>query len=194
MGATGRGCCEYTGVDAADIDIMMGTFTKSFSGMGGYICGSKEVIGYLRQHCAGSADHNSLSPVVCQQVLTAFKVIMGQDGTNIGKQKLQALRDNSNYFRMRLEEMGLIVFGRYDSPIIPVMLYNPGKISSFSRECFKRGLAVSVVGVKVVPILMSRARLCISAAHTRADLDRALKEIDEIADICNLRYERSIFG
>jgi serine palmitoyltransferase len=67
---------------------------------------------------------------------------MGEDGTNIGKQKIQALRDNANYFRMNLQEMGLHVLGHYDSPIMPVMLYNPTKICSFSRECFKRGLAV----------------------------------------------------
>ena len=119
---------------------------------------------------------------------------MGEDGTNIGKRKLQALRDNSNYFRMRLEEMGLQVLGQYDSPIMPVMLYNPCKISAFSRECLKRGLAVVVVGFPAVPILMSRARFCISACHSRVDLDRALKELDEIADICNLRYARSMIG
>jgi serine palmitoyltransferase len=119
---------------------------------------------------------------------------MGQDGTNIGKQKIQALRDNSKYFRMRLEDMGLQVMGRYDSPIMPMMLYNPTKISAFSRECFKRGLAVVVVGFPAVPILVSRARFCISAGHTRQDLDRALAEIDQVADICKIRYNRSIYG
>jgi serine palmitoyltransferase len=74
MGPTGRGLAEYAGVDTADIDIMMGTFTKSFGGMGGYIAASKDVISYLRRRCAGSSAHNSLSPVVCQQVITSFKV------------------------------------------------------------------------------------------------------------------------
>jgi len=194
MGSTGRGCAEYTGVDTSDIDIMMGTFTKSFGGMGGYIAGSTEVINYLRQKCAGSAFHNSLSPVVCQQIINSFKVIMGLDGTNIGKQKLRDLRDNSNYFRMRLNDMGLHVLGNYDSPIMPVMLYNPTKIAAFSRECLKRGLAVVVVGFPAVPILMSRARFCISAGHNREELDRALKEINEIADLLKLRYARSTFG
>ena len=119
---------------------------------------------------------------------------MGLDGTNIGKQKISALRDNSNYFRMRLIDMGLHVMGHYDSPIMPIMLYNPTKIGAFSRECLKRGLAVVVVGFPAVPILMSRARFCISAGHTRQDLDRALVEIDEIADILKLRYARSAFG
>jgi len=123
-----------------------------------------------------------------------FKVIMGRDGTNIGKQKIAALRDNSNYMRMRLTDMGLHVLGNYDSPIIPVMLYNPTKIAAFSRECLKRGLAVVVVGFPAVPILMSRARFCISAGHTREELDKALNEIDEIADILKLRYATSTFG
>jgi serine palmitoyltransferase len=119
---------------------------------------------------------------------------MGLDGTDIGKQKLRALRDNANYFRMRMNDMGLHVLGHFDSPIMPVMLYNPTKIAAFSRECLKRGLAVVVVGFPACPILMSRARFCISAGHTREELDRALIEIDEIADVLKLRYARSIFG
>ena len=119
---------------------------------------------------------------------------MGEDGTDIGKKKLRALRDNSNYFRMRLEEMGLHVLGHYDSPIIPVMLNNTTKVAAFSRECLKRGLAVVVVGFPAVPILMSRARFCISAGPSRQDLERALVEIDEIADILKLRYARSMIG
>ena len=119
---------------------------------------------------------------------------MGLDGTDIGKQKLRALRDNANYFRMRMNDMGLHVLGHFDSPIMPVMLYNPTKIAAFSRECLKRGLAVVVVGFPACPILMSRARFCISAGHTREELDRALIEIDEIADLLKLRYARSIFG
>ncbi|KAG7374506.1 AMP-dependent synthetase and ligase [Nitzschia inconspicua] len=194
MGPTGRGCAEYCGVDSADIDVMMGTFTKSFGGMGGYIAGSKDTISFLRRQCAGSAYHNSLSPVVCQQILSSFKVIMGEDGSNIGKKKIQALRDNSNYFRMKLKDMGLHVLGHYDSPIMPVMLYNPTKIAAFSRECFKRGLSVVVVGFPAVPILQSRARFCISAGHTRDQLDKALAEIDEVADVLKLRYEISTFG
>lgn len=194
MGPTGRGITEYLGVDTADVDIMMGTFTKSFGAMGGYIAGDKHVIDCLRQKCAASSYHNALSPVVCQQIITAFEVISGKDGTNIGKKKLQDLRDNSNYFRMKLNDMGLLVLGQYDSPIMPVMLYNPTKIGAFSRECLKRNLAVVVVGFPAVPILESRARFCISAGHTREDLDYALRQIDEIADILKLRYRHRVTG
>lgn len=192
MGPTGRGCCEYWGVN--DVDVLMGTFSKSFGGMGGYIAGKKELVDVIRARCSGSVHHNSLSPVICKQIITSFKIIMGADGTDIGRRKLRALRDNSNYFRLRLTEMGLQVLGDYDSPIMPILLYNPAKIAAFSRECYKRGLAVVVVGFPAVPILLSRARFCISAGHTRKDLDRAVREIDEIADLLQLRYKRRFFG
>lgn len=74
MGPTGRGCCEYTGVDPSEVDILMGTFTKSFGGMGGYVAADKRVVDMLRKECAGSAYHNSLSPVVCQQIISSFQV------------------------------------------------------------------------------------------------------------------------
>lgn len=84
--------------------------------------------------------------------------------------------------------MGLEVLGQYDSPVIPVMLYHIPKIALFSRECLKRGLAVVVVGAPAVPLLECRARFCMSAAHTREDLDRALEQIEEIVDIVNIRH------
>jgi serine palmitoyltransferase len=74
MGPTGRGCCEYTGVDPSEVDVLMGTFTKSFGGMGGYVAADKRIIDMLRRECAGSAYHNSLSPVVCQQIISSFQV------------------------------------------------------------------------------------------------------------------------
>ena len=61
-----------------------------------------------------------------------------------GRRKIAQLKDNANYFRQKLVEMGLHVIGQNDSPIIPVMLLQPTKIAAFSRECFERGLAVVV--------------------------------------------------
>lgn len=188
LGKTGRGVCEQTGVDPKDIDILMGTFTKSFSGMGGYIAGSKDLINFIKANSAGILYHNSMSPIICQQVITAFKVIMGRDGTDIGQKKLDALRDNSNFFRQELKRIGLEVIGDEDSPIIPVMLYVPSKIAAFSRECLKRGLAVVVVGFPAVSILTGRSRFCISAGHKREDLAKAIEVLDEVADVVRIKY------
>jgi len=194
LGKTGRGVCEYTGVNPADIDILMGTFTKSFSGMGGYIAASKDVIAQLRRHSSGIQYHNSLSPVVCQQILTAFKVIMGKDGTDIGVKKIAALQANSNYFRGEMERLGLHVYGHMDSPIIPVLIYLPGKVAAFSRECLKRGVAVVVVGFPATSVVLSRARFCISAGHTKEDLDKAVQVIDEVATLVGIKYCNSGLG
>ena len=194
LGKSGRGICEYKGVDPADIDILMGTFTKSFSGMGGYIAASHEVISYMKSVSAGVLYHNSLSPIVTRQILTAFKVIMGSIGGRIGRSKLDRLTENSNYFRSKLINMGLHVYGNYDTPIIPVLIYFPAKIAAFSRECLKRGLAVVVVGFPATSVILSRARFCVSAGHTRADLDFALEIIDEVADLLCLKYNKGFMG
>lgn len=150
LGATGRGVCEFAGVDTSEVDVLMGTFTKSFSGMGGYIAGSQALIDYLKSVSAGIRHHNAMSPIVTQQILTAFRVIMGEDGTDIGRNKIQALKDNANYFRAAMVDMGLHVYGSYDSPIVPVLIYFPAKVAAFSRECLKRGVAIVVVGMYAV--------------------------------------------
>lgn len=194
LGKTGRGICEYCGVDPSEIDIMMGTFTKSFGAMGGYIASSEDVVNHIRVNASGSVYANNMSPVVVQQVLTSLKIITGQDGTNRGAQKLKAIRDNANFFRQSLLDLGLECYGDWDSPIIPVMLYNPAKIAAFSRECWERKLAVVVVGFPAAPLVLSRARFCISAGHDMKDLKDALKKIEEVADLLKLRYRKSAFG
>jgi serine palmitoyltransferase len=172
----------------------MGTFTKSFGAMGGYIAASKQIIDYLKSQSAGFLYHNSMSPVVCQQILTAFKVIMGEDGTDIGRQKISRLVENSNFFRSEMIRIGLHVYGDMDSPIIPVLIYYPGKIAAFSRECLKRGLAVVVVGFPATSVILSRVRFCISAGHTKEDLQKAVKIIEEVSDILCLRYNNHYLG
>lgn len=194
LGSTGRGVCEYSGVDPSEVDVLMGTFTKSYGGMGGYIAGDKKLIEMLRAKSAGLMYHTAMSPVVCAQILQAFRVIMGEDGTDIGLRKIAALRENSNYFRHELEKMGLHVYGDYDSPIIPVLLYQPAKIAAFSRECLRRGMAVVTVGFPATSLIYSRVRVCISAGHTRQDMDEALDKWRDVVKMCKIRYNTKVFG
>ena len=81
----GRGVVDYYGLNPRDIDIMMGTFTKSFGSCGGYMGGSKALIGYLRTNSQSGNYANSMSPPVAQQIISAMRIIMGKDGTNNGK-------------------------------------------------------------------------------------------------------------
>lgn len=191
LGANGRGICEHAGVDPADVDVLMGTFTKSFGAVGGYIASSKDIILYLRHASAGSVYSQSISPPACQQVISAMKIMLGEDGTDLGQRKLAQLRDNSNFFRKQLMNMGFHVLGDWDSPIIPIMLYVPTKLAAFSRLCLERNIAVVVVGFPATPLLLARARVCISAGHTREDMEHALNVLDEIADLISLKFNRA---
>mmetsp|Transcript_34541 Transcript_34541/g.58505 ORF Transcript_34541/g.58505 Transcript_34541/m.58505 type:complete len:1364 (+) Transcript_34541:123-4214(+) len=189
IGKTGRGVTEELGVDRKQIDIMMGTFTKSFGSTGGYIAGDKNVIDRVRKYSAGCTDAVTIPPACAVQIIEALRVIAGLDGTDIGQKKLRAIRENADYFRTRLEEMGFEVLGERPSPVIPVMLYGPYKIGDFSRMCFNRGLAVVSVGAPAVPLYESRARFCISAAHKKEDLKWALDIISQVGDEIGLKYK-----
>jgi serine palmitoyltransferase len=191
LGKTGRGICEYSGVHPDEIDILMGTFTKSFGAMGGYIAASQEIVDCIRNSSSGALYATALSPVIAQQTLTAFNIISGKDGTTIGQKKLTALRENSNYFRQKLMDMGVITLGSFDSPVIPVMLFHMSKVGEFSRLCLDRNLAVVTVGFPATPLLLARVRFCVSAAHTHADIDEALKVLEEVSDLCNIRFEKN---
>ena len=157
LGDTGRGVCEATGVSTKEIDCLMGTFTKSFGGMGGYMAGSKKMCDHIRASSSGCAYSMSLSPVVTQQIITAFRIIKGEHCPGVGRSKLQQIKMNANYFRKKLKGMGCAVLGDENSPVIPMMLFHPTKIAAFSRECLKRNLAVVVVGPPAVPIDGARA-------------------------------------
>ncbi|KAK9531045.1 hypothetical protein VZT92_010496 [Zoarces viviparus] len=190
LGPNGRGVVDYFGLDPKDVDIMMGTFTKSFGAAGGYIGGKKELIDYLRCHSHSSLYATSISPPVAQQIITSMKIIMGVGGTTLGADRLRQLSENTTYFRRRLREMGFIIYGNDDSPVIPMMLYMPAKIGAFGREMLKRNIGTVVVGFPATPIIESRARFCVSAAHTREMLDTALEATNEVGDLLQLKYSR----
>ncbi|KAL5008924.1 hypothetical protein ScPMuIL_014505 [Solemya velum] len=191
MGPHGRGIVDYFGLDPRDVDVMMGTFTKSFGAAGGYIGGSKKLIKYLKVNSHASMYSTSMAAPVVQQILSSARIIMGRDGTNNGLKRIQQLKWNIRYFRRRLVEMGLIVYGNKDSPVVPVLVFMPAKIGMFGRECLKRGLGTVVVGFPATPIIESRARFCVSAGHTKAMIDKALVVLEEVTSMMRLRYSRA---
>ncbi|XP_048393558.1 serine palmitoyltransferase 2 [Stegostoma tigrinum] len=190
LGPTGRGVVEYFDLSPKDVDVMMGTFTKSFGAAGGYIAGKKELVDYLRSHSHSTVYATSMSAPIAEQIIASMKCIMGEDGTTLGQTRVQQLAENTRYFRRRLKEMGFIIYGNDDSPVVPLMLYMPAKIGAFGREMLKRNVGVVVVGFPATPIIESRARFCVSAAHTREMLDTVLKVIGEVGDLLQLKYSR----
>ena len=171
LGATGRGITEHLGCDFNDIDILMGTFSKSFAAAGGYICSDKKTVALLRSNCYANVYGSPISPVEAQQILSCLRIIQSEEG----QRRIAQLRKNSITFRTRLLENGCHVLGDHDSPVIPVMVYHPVKLKDISRACLKRGLAVVCVGFPACSITACRIRYCMSSAHSDDDIEKAIE-------------------
>ena len=135
----------------------MGTFTKSFGAAGGYLAGSTEIIQHLRTTNHANVYAEPISIPILTQITTALSLIASTDD---GKRRIQQLSHNAKFFAKELRGMGFIVYG-VDSPVVPLLLFNPAKIRQFSREMLKRGIAVVVVGYPATPIITSRVRYII---------------------------------
>jgi serine palmitoyltransferase len=194
VGPRGRGVCDYFGIDPAEIDILMGTLTKSFGANGGYIAADKAVIDKLRTQNAAMLFAESPSPPVLMQISTSLRIINGELVPGEGEERLQRLIFNSRYLRLGLKRLGFIVYGHDDSPIIPLLLYHPAKMPAFSHEMLKRKISIVVVGYPATPLVSSRARFCVSAAHTKDDLDRFLAACDEVGDLLQLKFSSGVAG
>ncbi|KAI9678594.1 MAG: serine palmitoyltransferase component [Caeruleum heppii] len=194
LGPRGRGVCDYFGIDPGEVDVLMGTLTKSFGANGGYIAGDKAIINKLRVTNAGTIYGESPAPPVLMQISSALRIITGEHLPGQGEERLQRLAFNSRYLRLGLKRLGFIVYGHDDSPIIPLLLYNPAKMPAFSHQMLRRKISVVVVGYPATPLVSSRARFCVSAAHTKDDLDRLLTACDEIGTVLQLKFSSGIAG
>ncbi|KAM0746045.1 PLP-dependent transferase [Meredithblackwellia eburnea MCA 4105] len=208
LGPRGRGVCDYFGVNPRDVDILMGTFTKSFGAAGGYIAGSHALIEALRQSSHSENYAEAMPPPVVSQIITSTGSIMGpeaftyvpslaslpahlMDGTQ-GRDRLRRLAFNCRYLSGGLRKLGFIVYGHRDSPIIPLLLYAPGKMAPFSRLMLERHkIIVVVVAYPATPLVSGRVRFCLSAAHTKDDLDQLLRACDDVGTILGLKLSPS---
>lgn len=181
MGRTGRGICEHLSVNHSDVDILMGTFSKSFGGFGGYIAGKKDMIDYLRVTSDCSIYGEQLSPIVTTQILSCLRKI-SKDNTLILK-----LHENTRAMRDAIKKHNFYMLGDRESPIIPILIPTPAKIAEFSRLCLEKGLAVVVVGYPATPILLNRVRLCMSASHTFRDVEFIEKVINQVGELLGMK-------
>lgn len=129
LGPRGRGVCDFWSIDPEDVDILMGTFTKSFGASGGYIAGSRALIEHFKQSGHGFIYSEPMPPPICQQVYTSMRIIMGEEGGLEGINRLQQIYENSIYFMRELKKLGFIVYGDEGSPVIPLLIFHPAKIA-----------------------------------------------------------------
>lgn len=189
LGRRGRGVCDFYGISPSKVDILMGTFTKSFGAAGGYVAGDAHTIEALRLTNAGSVLAEAMSPIILQQISTSLRSISREIPGLDGVERVERLAFNSIYLHLGLKKLGFIIYGHDYSPIIPLLLYNPAKMPAFSHEMLRRKIAVVIVAYPATPLVQSRVRFCVSAAHNKDDLDRLLEACDEIGDLLQLKYK-----
>ncbi|KAF7366513.1 PLP-dependent transferase [Mycena sanguinolenta] len=241
IGPNGRGVCDFFGISPRNVDVLMGTFTKSFGAAGGYVSGNKVLIDRLRVRGYLGAYGEAMAPPVLMQIVSSMASIMGivapvpassssssltpSSSTSTlrlgntdadvhpgpaplslvpswlsldpslasgieGRTRLRRLTFNSRYLHKGLTKLGFITYGHPMSPVIPLLLYNPGKMNMFHRlmKEYKTGIVVVVVSYPACALMTTRVRLCVSAAHTKDDIDTILRACDEIGDILDLKH------
>ncbi len=173
LGATGRGTAEHYGV-VGDVDIITSTLGKALGGAaGGFAGASAAVCDYLTQRARPQLFSNALPPTVAASSLASIEYLEAHP------ERVTRLREQANYFRERLLELGFKPLPG-ETPIIPVILGETSAAIRMSDLLLSEGVFVTGFGYPVVPQGQARVRCQISAAHTRDDLDQALAAFAKI--------------
>jgi len=173
VGRHGRGSAEHCGVEGR-VDIITGTLGKALGGAsGGYTSGKRQVVDWLRQRSRPYLFSNTLMPAIAAASLKVFDLIEHGDGLR------QKLYDNAARFRFSMSKLGFTLAGA-DHPIIPVILGDAALAQQMAATMLERGIYVIGFSFPVVPKGQARIRTQMSAAHSRADIDRAVQVFGEV--------------
>jgi 8-amino-7-oxononanoate synthase len=165
-GEHGRGAVEMFGVEER-VPLIYGTFSKAFGALGGFVAGSKETLQYLRFYAHPYVYSCALPPVVVAAILKALEL-----GTSQPELRVK-LWENANYFHAQLSKLGLDT-GASTTYVMPIVIADRVRMYRLGHELRRRGLWVAPVDYPAVPQNRICFRACVTAKHTRADLDEAL--------------------
>jgi glycine C-acetyltransferase len=168
LGKTGRGTAEHFGV-LGEVDVITSTLGKALGGAaGGFVAGSAALCDYLTQRSRPQLFSNALPPTVASSALASVEFIEQHP------ERVQQLRDNARHFRERIIEAGFKPLAG-ETPIIPIIVGETSAAIRMSDMLLDEGVFVTGFGYPVVPQGQARIRCQISAAHTRDDLDQAVR-------------------
>jgi glycine C-acetyltransferase len=168
LGATGRGTAEHFGL-LGEVDIITSTLGKALGGAaGGFVAGSAALCDYLTQRSRPQLFSNALPPTVAASALAAVQFIEQNPA------RVQRLRDNTKYFREQIIEAGFKPLAG-ETPIIPIIVGETATAIQMSDMLLAEGVFVTGFGFPVVPQGQARVRCQVSAAHTKDDLDEAIR-------------------
>ena len=170
MGATGRGTAEYFGLED-QVDIIMGTFSKSFASLGGFMAADKKVVDYAMHVSRPYIFSASIPPSNAAAVLEALHILIAEP------ERPAKVRENGDYMRKGLTQLG-IPHGDSLAPIIPIRTYENERTFIVVRSLLENGVYVNPVVSPAVPEGESILRTSYTATHTHEQLDYALEKMD----------------
>jgi len=173
LGEQGRGTAEYFGV-LGEVDVITSTLGKAVGGAaGGFVAGSAALCDVLTQRSRPQLFSNALPPTVAASALQAVRVIESQP------ERVRRLRDNARYFREQIIEAGFKPLAG-ETPIVPIIIGETSKAIEMSERMLQEGVFVTGFGFPVVPQGTARVRCQISAAHSRDDIDFAVRAFRKV--------------
>ncbi len=172
LGRNGRGTVDHFGLYGR-VDIQVGTLSKAIGVLGGYVCGSRELIEFLYHRARPFLFSTSHPPAVAAACLAAFDVLEREP------ERIDALWANARYFKHGLASAGFNT-GISETPITPVIVGEAALAHRLSRELFEEGVLATGIGFPTVAKGKARVRTIVASTHSRADLDRALEVFEKV--------------
>jgi len=167
LGENGRGISSHFHVEG-EVDIEMGTFSKAFGSVGGYVVGSKDLCTYLQNKVRTYLLSASHPPAVAGACIAALQLVQRQPSL------VRKLWENTRYFKKGLQDLGFDT-GNSETPITPVIVGESGKARKLADTLFRMGVFVLPIVYPIVARDRARIRTIVTSAHTRKDLDTALQ-------------------
>lgn len=179
LGKHGRGIGEYLGVNPDDVDLWMGTLSKSFASCGGYIAGCKAVVEYLKYTAPGFVYSVGLSPANAAAALAAIRLLEAEP------ERVARLRDRAKLFLELAQARGLNTGMSKDSAVVPIIVGDSVQCIQLSEALFKRGINVQPMCFPAVPSGTARLRFFISCTHSSEQIRFTVDTVaEEFAKLC----------
>jgi glycine C-acetyltransferase len=172
LGKAGRGTIDHFGLHGR-VPVQVGTLSKAIGVLGGYVCGSRDLIEFLYQRARPFLFSTSHPPAVAAACLAAFDVLEQEP------ERIQNLWDNTKYFKQGLVAAGFDT-GMSETPITPVMVGEAKAAHALSNGLFEEGVLALGIGFPTVAKGKARVRTIVTATHTREELDRALEAFRKV--------------
>ncbi len=172
LGDHGRGVCNHFGL-TKDVDLIMGTFSKSFASIGGFIAGSKTTINYLRHHARSYIFSASNTPAATAAAHKSLEIMLREP------ERVQALQEKTAYSLDRFRKLGFEI-GNTSTPIIPLYIRDNEKTFRITALLYEEGVFVNPVVAPAVAPEDTLIRFSLMATHTYEQIDRAINAIERV--------------